>query len=170
MGVLHGVRTFLPHIRSHGEGGHFVNTASMAGLNTSPYSASKFAVVNISEGLPKQIAPLGIGVTIVCPGFVRTRISGSARNRQQRFGKLHIDPASPAGKHVARQAELAQARNRSCRCCGSDLRAIKENELYVFTHAGREWRDELSERFDRVLAAFDAAAARRSNNKRQVDF
>jgi NAD(P)-dependent dehydrogenase (short-subunit alcohol dehydrogenase family) len=170
MGVLHGVRTFLPHIRSHGEGGHFVNTASMARLNTSPYSASKFAVVNISEGLAKQIAPLGIGVTIVCPGFVRTRISGSARNRQQRFGKLHIDPASPAGKHVARQAELAQAGIDPADVAAQTLRAIKENELYVFTHAGREWRDELSERFDRVLAAFDAAAARRSNNKRQVDF
>jgi NAD(P)-dependent dehydrogenase (short-subunit alcohol dehydrogenase family) len=55
MGVLHGIRTFLPHIRAHGEGGHIVNTASMAGMNSglgfSPYSASKFAVVNMSEGL-----------------------------------------------------------------------------------------------------------------------
>ncbi len=72
MGVLHGVRSFLPHIRAHGEGGHIVNTASMAGLNSglglSPYSASKFAVVNISEGLAKQIAPLGIGVTVLCRG------------------------------------------------------------------------------------------------------
>jgi NAD(P)-dependent dehydrogenase (short-subunit alcohol dehydrogenase family) len=174
MGVLHGIRTFLPHIRSHGEGGHFVNTASMAGLNSgmglSPYSASKFAVVNMSEGLAKQIAPLGIGVTIVCPGFVRTRISDSARNRQQRYGKLHIDPASPAGKHVARQAELAQAGIDPADVAAQTLRAIQENELYVFTHAGREWRDELCERFDRVLAAVDAAAARRSNNKRQVDF
>ena len=59
MGVLHGVRTFLPHIRAHGEGGHIVNTASMAGLNSglglSPYSASKFAVVNMTEGLAKQV-------------------------------------------------------------------------------------------------------------------
>jgi NAD(P)-dependent dehydrogenase (short-subunit alcohol dehydrogenase family) len=55
MGVLHGIRTFLPHIRAHGEGGHIVNTASMAGmvsgLGFSPYSASKFAVVTMSEGL-----------------------------------------------------------------------------------------------------------------------
>src|ERR1700735_302106 len=77
MGVLHGIRTFLPHIRAHGEGGHIVNTASMAGMNSglgfSPYSASKFAVVNMSEGLAMQVAPssestsaagLGIGVTV----------------------------------------------------------------------------------------------------------
>jgi NAD(P)-dependent dehydrogenase (short-subunit alcohol dehydrogenase family) len=83
MGVLHGVRTFLPHIRAHGEGGHIVNTASMAGLNSglgfSPYSASKFAVINMSEGLAVELAPFDIGVTVLCPGFVRTRISESSR-------------------------------------------------------------------------------------------
>lgn len=86
MGVLHGIRTFLPHIRGHGEGGHIVNTASMAGMNSglgfSPYAASKFAVVNMSEGLAKTVAPLGIGVTVLCPGFVRTRIWESGRNRR----------------------------------------------------------------------------------------
>src|SRR4029434_6083546 len=64
MGVLHGIRTFLPHIRAHGEGGHIVNTASMAGivsrLRFSPYSASKFAVVTMSEGLAMHLKPLGI--------------------------------------------------------------------------------------------------------------
>src|SRR5271157_4983478 len=74
MGVLHGIRTFLPHIRAHGEGGHIVNTASLAGMTSglgfSPYSASKFAVVSMSEGLAMEVAPLGIGVTVVCPGWV----------------------------------------------------------------------------------------------------
>ncbi len=88
MGVLHGVRTFLPHIRAHGQGGHIVNTASMAGFNSglgfSPYSASKFAVVNMSEGLAMELTPLNIGVTVLCPGFVRTRIWDSGRNRQGR--------------------------------------------------------------------------------------
>src|ERR1700723_2719995 len=102
MGVLHGIHTFLPHIRAHGEGGHIVNTASMAGMNSglgfSPYSASKFAVVNMSEGLAMQIRPLGIGVTVVCPGFVRTRIWESGRNRPGRYGPAQVpDPASPAG-------------------------------------------------------------------------
>src|SRR5712672_1023693 len=106
MGVLHGIRSFLPHIRSHGEGGHIVNTASMAGMNgglgLSPYTASKFAVVGMSEGLSLQLKPLGIGVTVLCPGFVRTRISGSGRNRPERYGPAQpLDPASPAAAMVA---------------------------------------------------------------------
>src|SRR5262245_6034014 len=88
MGVLHGVHTFLPHIRAHGEGGHIVNTASMAGmisrLGFSPYAASKFAVVTMSEGLAMQLKPLGIGVSVLCPGFVRNRIAESGRNGQER--------------------------------------------------------------------------------------
>src|SRR5580700_2106439 len=76
MGVLHGIRSFLPHIRAHGEGGHIVNTASMAGMNSglgfSPYAASKFAVVGMSEGLAAQLKPFGIGVSVLCPSYVRT--------------------------------------------------------------------------------------------------
>src|SRR5208282_6883668 len=70
MGVLHGIRTFLPHIRAHGEGGHIVNTASMAGmvsgLGFGPYSASKFAVVAVSEKHTLHLKPLGIGVSVLC--------------------------------------------------------------------------------------------------------
>jgi NAD(P)-dependent dehydrogenase (short-subunit alcohol dehydrogenase family) len=114
MGVLHGIRTFLPHIRAHGEGGHIVNTASMAGLNSglgfSPYSASKSAVVNISEGLARELKPLGIGVSVLCPGFVRTRISESGRNRPERYGPRRIpDPASPAGRLAAQVANLVRS-------------------------------------------------------------
>ena len=101
MGVLHGVRTFLPHMRAHNEGGHFVNTASMAGMMSgmgfSPYTASKFAVVAMSEGLASQLKPFGIGISVLCPGFVRTRIGESSRNRQEQYGPVEtLDPASPA--------------------------------------------------------------------------
>src|ERR1051326_4260301 len=103
MGVVHGIHAFLPHIRAHGEGGHIVNTASMAGMNSgmgfSPYSASKFAVVNMSEGLAAQLRPHGIGVTVVCPGFVRTRINESARNRPARYGEGRTpEPATDADR------------------------------------------------------------------------
>jgi NAD(P)-dependent dehydrogenase (short-subunit alcohol dehydrogenase family) len=166
MGVLHGVRTFLPHIRAHGEGGHIVNTASMAGLNSSlglsPYSASKFAVVNISEGLAKQVARFGIGVSLLCPGFVRTRISESGRNRPERYGPVQApDPASPADKLSAKQAQLGQLGLDPTDVAAQVLTAIREDELYVFTHAGAEWRAELKERFDAILTAMDEAAARR---------
>ena len=91
MGVLHGIRSFLPHIRAHGEGGHIVNTASMAGmtggLGFSPYTASKFAVVGMSEGLAAQLKPLGIGVSVLCPSYVRTGIGESGRNRPERYGR-----------------------------------------------------------------------------------
>ncbi|WP_428486528.1 SDR family NAD(P)-dependent oxidoreductase [Rhodopila sp.] len=122
MGVLHGIRIFLPHIRAHGEGGHIVNTASITGMNSglgfSPYSASKFAVVNMSEGLAMQVAPLGIGVTVLCPGFVRTRIWESGRNRPERYGPMRTpDLASTAGKLIARLDRTRPGRTRPIRCC-----------------------------------------------------
>jgi NAD(P)-dependent dehydrogenase (short-subunit alcohol dehydrogenase family) len=93
MGVVHGIRAFLPHIRAHGEGGHIVNTASMAGMNNglgfSPYSASKFAVVNISEGLAARLEPLGIGVTVLAPALsapALTRVGAIDRNDTVRHG------------------------------------------------------------------------------------
>jgi NAD(P)-dependent dehydrogenase (short-subunit alcohol dehydrogenase family) len=165
MGVLHGIRTFLPHIRAHGEGGHIVNTASMAGMNSglgfSPYSASKFAVVNMSEGLSMRIAPLGIGVTVLCPGFVRTRIWTSGRNRSERYGPVQTpDPASPAGKLAAHLAELGRSGLDPSDVATQVLTAIRENELYVFTHSGADWRAELEQRFDLILTAMDKAATR----------
>lgn len=165
MGVLYGIRTFLPHMRAHGEGGHIVNTASMAGMNSglgfSPYSASKFAVVNMSEGLAKQVAPLGIGVTVLCPGFVRTRIWESSRNRPERYGPAQTpDPTSPSGKLAAQVAELGRSGLDPSDVAAQVLAAIREGELYVFTHSGADWRAELEERFDAILAAMDKAAVR----------
>jgi len=166
MGVVHGIRTFLPHIRAHGEGGHIVNTASMAGLNSglgfNSYSASKFAVVNISEGLARQVEDMGIGVTVVCPGFVRTRIGTATRNRQPRYGQAaKPDPASPTGRLAARLAELGEAGIEPVEVAKQVLSAIRNNELYVFTHHSADWRAELKERFDAILTAMDKAAARR---------
>ena len=164
MGVLHGVRTFLPHMRSHGQGGHIVNTASMAGLNSglgfSAYSASKFAVVNMSEGLAGELAPFDIGVTVVCPGFVRTRISESNRNRQTRYGPRPVPaPGSRAAALAATLADLSQNGMDPLVVARRTVAAIRRNELYVFTHTGSEWRSELEQRFNNILRAMDTAAA-----------
>ena len=145
MGVLHGIRTFLPHIRAHGEGGHIVNTASMAGMNGglgfSPYGASKFAVVGMSEGLATQLKPLGIGVSVLCPSYVRTRIGESGRNRPQRYGAAPaLDPASPAAAMVAEIAERLQAGLDPSEVAARVLAAIRDDELYVFTHPGHARR------------------------------
>jgi NAD(P)-dependent dehydrogenase (short-subunit alcohol dehydrogenase family) len=163
MGVLHGVRTFLPHIRAHGEGGHIVNTASMAGMNSglgfSPYVASKFAVVGMSEGLATLLKPFGIGVTVLCPGFVRTRIGESGRNRPERYGATQTpDPASPAGLLLAQIAERLQSGLDPSDVAARVLAAIREDALYVFTDP--EMRAELEDRFAAIMAAMDKAAAR----------
>jgi len=163
MGVLHGIRAFLPHIRAHGEGGHIVNTASMAGMNSglgfSPYVAAKFAVVGMSEGLATQLKPFGIGVSVLCPGFVRTRIGESGRNRPERYGTAQTpDPASPAGLLLAQLAERLQSGLDPSDVAARVLAAIREDELYVFTHPER--RADLEDRFAAIMAAMDKAAAR----------
>jgi NAD(P)-dependent dehydrogenase (short-subunit alcohol dehydrogenase family) len=163
MGVVHGIRSFLPHIRGHGEGGHFVNTASMAGmlggLGFSAYTASKFAVVGLSEGLAMQLKPFGIGVSVLCPGYVRTRIGESGRNRPDRYGPaLAPDPASPAGIMVAQIAERLKAGLDPSQVAACVLAAIRADELYVFTHP--EMQGEVDERFAAIEAAMDQAAAR----------
>jgi NAD(P)-dependent dehydrogenase (short-subunit alcohol dehydrogenase family) len=161
MGVLHGIRIFLPHIRAHGEGGHIVNTASMAGMingmGFSPYSASKFAVISMSEGLAAQVKPLGIGVSVLCPGFVRTGIGESGRNRPQRYGPTPtLDPASPAAAVVAEIARRLQTGLDPAAVAARVLAAIRNDELYVFTHP--EMRGEVDQRFAAIQAAMDKAA------------
>jgi NAD(P)-dependent dehydrogenase (short-subunit alcohol dehydrogenase family) len=158
MGVLHGIKSFLPHIRAHGEGGHIVNTASMAGMQTglgfSPYGATKFAVVSMSEGLATQLKPHGIGVSVLCPSFVRTRIGESGRNRPERHGQsLPLDPASPAAAVVAEIARQIEVGLDPASVAARVLEAIRQDELYIFTHPGM--RAEVEPRFAAILAAMD---------------
>ena len=88
-GVINGLQTWLQKIKSHGQGGHIVNTASMAGVLTSAglgvYNASKFAVVGLSEALRADLEGHDIGVSVLCPGMVRTKILESERNRPAQF-------------------------------------------------------------------------------------
>jgi NAD(P)-dependent dehydrogenase (short-subunit alcohol dehydrogenase family) len=162
MGVLHGIKSFLPHIRAHGEGGHIVNTASMAGmdggLGFSPYTASKFAVVGMSEGLSQQLEPFGIGVSVLCPSFVRTGIGESGRNRPERYGQSRpLDPASPAAAMVAEIARQIGAGLDPASVAERVLEAIRQDELYIFTHPGM--RTNVEPRFAAILAAMDKISA-----------
>lgn len=162
MGVVHGIRSFLPHIRAHGEGGHIVNTASMAGMingmGFSPYAATKFAVVAMSEGLAIQLEPHGIGVSVLCPEFVRTRIGESGRNRPARYGEAQpLDPASPAAALVAEIAKRIEAGLDPAEVAARVLAAIREDRLYVFTHPNM--RQRVDERFAAIQAAMDAVVA-----------
>jgi NAD(P)-dependent dehydrogenase (short-subunit alcohol dehydrogenase family) len=98
LGVVNGLRTFLPRMLAGGEEGHIVNTASMAGmitggLGTAVYDASKHAVRSLSESLYKDLAATTsrIGASVLCPGAVATNIMGAERNRQADYG----GPAAP---------------------------------------------------------------------------
>jgi NAD(P)-dependent dehydrogenase (short-subunit alcohol dehydrogenase family) len=153
MGVIYSIQAFLPHMKAHGEGGHIVNTSSAAASGTAPgigpYTATKCAVVGLSETLALELAGTAIGVTVVSPGATRTRIAESARNRPHRFGARH---------HVA---EAAMEQLAAFIRAGIDPRrvmtAIRDNDLYVFTHP--QDRDLFEERFRRILSAYDKSAA-----------
>lgn len=162
MGVLHGIRSFLPHLRAHGEGGHIVNTASMAGmsggLGFGPYVASKFAVVGMSEGLAMQLRPHGIGVTVVCPHFVRTQIGASGRNRQPRYGEgPTLEPGSPGADLLAELARRIEAGLDPAAVAAQVLAAVRTNQLYVFTHSNM--RELVADRFAAILQAMDQRSA-----------
>lgn len=96
-GVVNGLVSFLPHMKAHGEGGHVVNVASMAAYLSGPqagiYTASKFAVRGLTESLRYNLAPHGIGVSLMCPGLTRTNAWTSALKRPDDFARSGFAPA-----------------------------------------------------------------------------
>lgn len=149
-GVINGIQSFLPRIKAHGEGGHIVNTASMAAFISGPsagiYTCSKFAVRGLTEALRWSLAPLGIGVSMVCPGLVKSQIYKSDQ----------IRPADLAGSSmpadfVARLAHVHELGMSPAEMGAKVLRGIERNDLYIFTHP--EFREELQKLFGEVLAA-----------------
>src|SRR5277367_4863830 len=95
-GVIHGIRHFVPAILKHGEEGHVVNTASVAGFqnrrgtNQGPYSMSKYAALSLSEALEHELEGTNVGVTVLCPGPINTNIARGARNRPDHMGRPQV--------------------------------------------------------------------------------
>jgi len=144
--AVYGVETFLPLIRDHGEGGHIVNTASMAGLvgfsGLSAYVATKHAVFGYSESIAGQLKEEGIGVSVLCPGFVSTQIANVAR--YDRADDLENNPQILEGvkkgmspSTVARYA----------------LEQIQSEAVHIFTHPGTY--DEAMERYRHIEDAYE---------------
>jgi NAD(P)-dependent dehydrogenase (short-subunit alcohol dehydrogenase family) len=108
MGVVHGIRAFVPRLVEQGDG-HVVNTASLAGLKAAPfmaaYNATKHAVVAISESLAHECAMTapGVGVSVLCPAFIRTRIAESGRNWPDRLGANPSPAADSPASGMMRQ-------------------------------------------------------------------
>ena len=149
-GVVHGIRAFVPHLVAQDEG-HVVNTASIAGFAygpfMGPYNASKAAVVAISETLKAELAMQGskVGVSVLCPGWVNTRIHESDRNRPggpvqsdlMDMGREAMKQVIAGGKPPAEVANLVAA-------------AVREGTTHIFT--GDEWIGLARGRMETVLA------------------
>jgi NAD(P)-dependent dehydrogenase (short-subunit alcohol dehydrogenase family) len=152
-GVVNGLQTFLPRIRAHGEGGHIVNTASLAALVPMPgafviYVAAKAAVVAISETIRGDLSQENIGVSVLCPGPIRTNIHELAKNRPPQF----------AVGEAFRQAEQAVAGGVGFPSMMEPsavgelvLKALINDDLYVITHG--EWRPAAEFRHAALLSA-----------------
>lgn len=157
-GVVYGVETFVPLIRSHGEGGHIVNTASMAGLisppRMEPYCATKYAVVAMSEGWALQLQEQNIGVSVLCPGFVRTRIHESSRARQERYGAPRAPDAADSAAREETAKNILSGLDPDI-VGGRVLEAVEAGELYIFTHP--QMKDAVEARFEAIRAAFRRA-------------
>jgi NAD(P)-dependent dehydrogenase (short-subunit alcohol dehydrogenase family) len=152
-GVVNGVVTFVPRIKAHGEGGHVVNTASMAAFVAGPgagiYTTAKFAVHGLSDALRWSLLPHGIGVSMVCPGLVKSKIYESDRTRP---AELATDTTPPDAEFMRILPGLHEAGMEPDEIGAKVLRAIRQNDFYVFTHP--DHRDELRGIFDEVIAAF----------------
>lgn len=153
-GVVHGIRAFVPDLVARGEG-HVVNTASLAGLLCPPgmgvYNATKHAVVAISETLHGDLRSAGskVGVSVLCPGFVRTRIFESERNRPQ---GVPTQPRS-ADEDALREkltAQLLAGAMAPEAVAGRVFDAVREGRFWVLTHP--EAHPAVEARMRRVLA------------------
>jgi NAD(P)-dependent dehydrogenase (short-subunit alcohol dehydrogenase family) len=161
-GVIHGLTSFLPILRANADGGHIVNTASMAGLmavpSLVPYCASKYAVVGLSEAMAQELALEGgrIGVSILCPGPVRTDLGRSTRNRPAALaGALSDVMLEDSVQFQDQPIDWLSAEDTADQV----IRAIKANDLYVITHPAMQ--PEVEARHDAIEQAFDDERARR---------
>jgi NAD(P)-dependent dehydrogenase (short-subunit alcohol dehydrogenase family) len=140
MGVIYGTEVFTPLMKQHGEGGWLINVASMAGMGGVPfggaYTATKVAVVGMSESWHGELKPHGIHVSVLCPAFVKTRINHSYRNKQDKY-KNDATPAKPSAKSIAIAEHMQQVINAGLEVdiVGERvIEAIQAQELYIFTH------------------------------------
>ena len=151
-GVVNGVHTFIPRLKKHGEGGHIVNTASMAsfiaGAGAGIYTASKFAVRGLSEALRYSLAPHNIGVSVLCPGLVKSAIYQSDKVRQLQHLAEEGRAADPFMERLAAVHEHGMDPVEVGR---KVLAGVRANSLYIFPHP--EFKEELREIFEEALEA-----------------
>lgn len=151
MGVIYGVEAFLPLIRAHGEGGHILNTASVGGhvgfAGWTPYCVTKHAVIGYSECLSSELSNKNIGVSVLCPGIVNTRIVESDRFQAG-------SDTQPDNEVMESLTSVVRSGMSADVVAGFALQQIQRDAFFIFTHPGT--RSEVEERYPLVSAAFDA--------------
>ena len=162
-GVINGVQTFVNRIKAHGEGGHFINTASMAGqmpiVGGIIYGTSKYAVVGLSEIMRMDLAQHNIGVSVLCPGGVITNAADSGRNRPNAF-EAKAD-TSQLGMEGELAAMVLAAMLEPDVIGDMVLDAIMNDDEYIFSHPN------LKQVVDRRTAAMDASFERWSRYRQE---
>jgi NAD(P)-dependent dehydrogenase (short-subunit alcohol dehydrogenase family) len=132
-GVIHGVRAFVPRMIAQGEAGHVVNTASMAGLlpmpNLAAYAVAKSGVVALSESLYLDLEAEGvpIGVSVLCPGWIQTRITDSGRNRPEALGAAAPPPTRRSTEGVTAELDADDV-------AAQVVDAIRTGRFWILTH------------------------------------
>ena len=165
-GVVNGVATFVPRIRAHGEGGHILTTSSSAGLNAGGkvgvYVTSKFAVMGLMESLREELDGENIGVSVFCPGLVRSNIVQSERNRPADLANEGPKPPPPSPADITAMQRFMDVAMDPLEAAALVLEGIRRNDLYIFTH--QEFEPVVRERADAMLASFpvDPAPAARA--------
>lgn len=164
MGVLYGTQTMVPLIKKHGEGGWIINVASMAGMIGVPYAgaytATKTAVVGMSESWYAELKPHNINVSVLCPAFVKTRINLSERNRQPGYAREEQEREIDSFKNEALAAHMQNVINNGLAVdiVGERVvEALNAGELYIFTHPN--YRSIVQQRYQAMDQAFERAAA-----------
>lgn len=152
-GVFNGVHAFLPHIRAHGEGGHIVNTASMGafcpGATVGIYTTTKFAVRGMSESLRLSLGQHNIGVSILCPGLVKSRIYQSEELRPESLTR----PGHTVDKDMINLlAGMHKLGMDPVEVGEKVLRGIQNNDLYIFSHP--DHKEEVKMLCEDIIAAF----------------
>ena len=136
-GIIHGIRHFVPAILKHGEEGHIVNTASVAGFqnrrgtNQGPYSMSKYAALSLSEALEHELEGTNIGVSVLCPGPIATNIARGARNRPEHMG----GPQDSARNEEVLTERLVQTGLDPKKVGDRVVDAIRTKTFYAFVSA-----------------------------------
>jgi NAD(P)-dependent dehydrogenase (short-subunit alcohol dehydrogenase family) len=151
--VFNGIKSFLPKIRAHGEGGHIVNTASMACIVSGPgagiYTAAKFGVRGLTECLWYGLVPQGISVSLVCPGLVNSNINHSEEIRP----KTRADSGYAEIKEFSeRLAEVQKMGMDPIEIGEKILRGVRNDDLYILTHPDHQ--EEVVRDFEELLNAF----------------